>query len=191
VTAVPDPLTTTWWVLLTRGALAIIFGIVALVWPGMTILALVILFGAYAVVNGIFTLIGGFRGVPGQSRGWLIFSGIISVLAGIVALVWPGISALALLFVIAAWFVVTGVFEIIGGIAMRKQIDGEWLLILGGVLSVVFGVLLFIWPGQSALALTWLIGIFAIVFGIALIFLAFRVKKFGASASYGGTAPVV
>lgn len=187
----PDPLTTTWWVLLIRGALAIIFGIVALVWPGITILALVILFGAFAIVNGIFNLFAGFRGVPGQSRGWLIFSGIIGVLAGIVALVWPGISALALLLVIAAWFVVTGVFEIIGAIAMRKQIDGEWLLIVSGVLSVIFGVVLFIWPAPGALAITWLIGIFAIILGIALIFLAFRVKKYGASAEYGGTAPAV
>lgn len=184
-----DPLTTTWWVLLIRGVLAILFGILALAWPGITILALVILFGAYAIVNGIFTLIGAFCGTSGQSRGWLIFSGIISVIAGIVAFVWPGITTLALLLVIAAWFVVTGVFEVIAAIALRKEIDGEWVMILSGVLSVVFGALLFIWPASGALALTWLIGVFAIIFGIAMVFLAFRVKKLGSSAAYGRPSP--
>jgi uncharacterized membrane protein HdeD (DUF308 family) len=181
VAAVPDPLTTTWWVLLIRGILAILFGIMALAWPGITIMALVILFGAYAIVNGVFTLIGAFRGEGRGSRGWLIFSGAISVIAGVLVFIWPGISTLALLLVIAAWFVVTGVFEVVGAVMLRKEIEGEWLMILSGVLSVLFGIVLFVWPAGGALALAWLIGVFAIAFGISLVFLAFRVRKFGSA----------
>ncbi|MCT9930904.1 HdeD family acid-resistance protein [Planotetraspora sp. A-T 1434] len=179
-------LSSNWWLLALRGALAILFGIVALVWPGITLLALVILFGAYAIVNGVFELAHAIRGTTGQSRGWLVFSGVISIIAGILAFVWPGITTLALLFVIAAWFVVTGIFEIAGAIAMRRQIEGEWLLVLSGAVLVVFGVLLFIWPASGALALVWLIGVSAIVFGVSLLILAFRVRGLGGSAYAGG-----
>jgi uncharacterized membrane protein HdeD (DUF308 family) len=166
----------TWWLILIRGICAIIFGILALVWPGITVLVLVIIFGIYAIVSGVFSLWAGF-GHNVDSRAWLIIAGIIGILAGIVAFVWPGITALALLYVIAFWAILSGIAEIVAGIKLRQSIDNEWMLILGGVLSVIFGVILFIWPGSGMLALTWLLGIFAIIYGIAMVILSFKVKK--------------
>lgn len=171
-----DQLASTWWLVLIRGIAAVIFGILTIIWPGITLWVLVIFFGAYALVGGIFSVISAFRHGT-ESKAWLIISGIISILAGLVAFAWPGITTLALLFVIAFWAIFTGVSEIIAGIKLRKVIDNEWMLIIGGLLSVVFGVLLLIWPASGALALTWLIGIFAIVYGIAMIILSVRVKN--------------
>lgn len=166
-----------WWLLLVRGIAAVLFGVLALIWPRITLLVLVIFFGAYAIVSGVSELFAGFRH-NAQSRAWLIFAGIIGVLAGIVAFVWPGITSLALLYVIAFWAIFTGVSEIVAGIQFRKVIDNEWMFIVGGVLSVIFGILLLIWPGAGMLSLVWLIGIFAILYGIAMIVLSLRVKNF-------------
>ncbi|MEV0378773.1 HdeD family acid-resistance protein [Nonomuraea sp. NPDC050643] len=166
-----------WWPLLIRGIAAIVFGILALIWPGLTVLVLVIFFGAYALVSGIFSLIAGLRH-GARSRAWLLISGIIGILAGIVALVWPGITSLALLFIVAFWAILTGVAEVAAGIQLRKQIDNEWMFIAGGVLSVIFGILLLIWPGAGLLSVVWLIAFFAILYGIAMIALALRVKNF-------------
>ncbi|WP_336206185.1 HdeD family acid-resistance protein [Nonomuraea sp. LPB2021202275-12-8] len=166
----------TWWLVLIRGIAAIIFGILALIWPGITLLVLVVFFGAYAIVDGIFSIMSAFRH-GARSRAWSIISGIIGILAGIVAFIWPGITSLALLYVIAFWAILTGVAQIVDGIQLRKEIDNEWMLILGGALSVIFGILLLLWPAAGMLSLVWLIGIFAILFGIALVALSFRVKK--------------
>ncbi|MFE3452902.1 HdeD family acid-resistance protein [Nonomuraea sp. NPDC059194] len=171
-----EQLASTWWLILIRGICAVIFGILAIIWPGITIWVLVIFFGAYALVNGIFSVISAFRHNV-ESRAWLIISGIIGILAGIVAFVWPAITTLALLYVIAFWAIFTGIAEIIAGIRLRKIIDNEWMLIIGGLLSVVVGVLLLIWPASGALALTWLIGAFAIIYGITIIILSTRVKS--------------
>ncbi|WP_344839570.1 HdeD family acid-resistance protein, partial [Nonomuraea dietziae] len=111
------------------------------------------------------------------SKAWLIISGVLGILAGIVAFVWPGITTLALLYVIAFWAIFTGVAEIFAGIRLRKTIDNEWMLIIGGLLSVVFGILLLTWPASGALALTWLIGVFAVIYGIAIIVLSGKVKN--------------
>jgi uncharacterized membrane protein HdeD (DUF308 family) len=166
-----------WWLLLVRGIAAVLFGVLALIWPGITLLVLVIFFGAYAIVSGVFALFAGFRH-GAQSRAWLIFSGIIGILAGIVALVWPGITSLALLYLIAFWAIFTGVTEVVAGIQLRKVIDNEWMFIVGGILSVIFGILLLVWPGAGMLSLVWLIGVFAILYGIAMIVLSLRVKNF-------------
>ncbi|WP_113701632.1 HdeD family acid-resistance protein [Nonomuraea lactucae] len=165
-----------WWLVLIRGIAAIIFGVLALIWPGITLWVLVIFFGAYALVSGAFSLVAGFRH-EAKSRAWLIISGIIGILAGIIAFVWPGITSLALLFVVAFWAIFTGVSEIVAGIQMRQVIQNEWALIVGGVLSVIFGVLLLIWPGAGLLTLVWLLGIFAVLYGIAMVILSFKVKK--------------
>ncbi|MGW0805673.1 HdeD family acid-resistance protein [Nonomuraea sp. NPDC002799] len=171
-----EDISRSWWPLLVRGVAAIIFGILALLWPGITVLVLVICFGAYALVSGVFELIAGFRhGV--RSRAWLIISGIVSILAGIVAFVWPGITSLALLYIVAFWAIIAGVSEIVAGIHLRKVIDTEWMLIVGGVLSVIFGVLLLVWPGAGLLSLAWLVAVFAILYGIAMVVLSFQVKK--------------
>lgn len=166
-----------WWMLALRGAVAILFGLMAWIWPGITVWALVILFGAYALVDGVFALVAAIRGGPGQSRAWLAVTGVAGVAAGIVALVWPGITSLALLMVIAAWAVITGVFEIVAAIALRREIEGEAWYILSGAVSIIFGFLLFIWPVSGVLAVIWMIGFFSILFGIVMVATAFRLKK--------------
>lgn len=167
----------TWWVLGVRGLLAVIFGVVTLVWPGITLLALVYVFAAYAIVNGLFTIAGAFREANKGSRGWMIFSGVVGVIAGIVVATWPAITAIVLLWLIGAWFVVTGLLEIIASVHARRRIDSDWSLMLAGVLSVIFGVVLVIWPAAGALSLAWLIGILAIILGVSLFYLAYRVKN--------------
>lgn len=171
-----DQLAGTWWLFLIRGICAIIFGILALIWPGITLLTLVIFFGAYAIVSGVFSLFGALRH-GAQGRVWMILSGILGIAAGIIAFAWPGITTIALLYVIAFWAIFAGIAEIIAGIKLRNEIENEWMLIIGGVLSVIFGLLLVIWPRSGALALTWLIGIFAIIYGVTTVVLAFRVKN--------------
>ncbi|WP_018657137.1 HdeD family acid-resistance protein [Actinomadura flavalba] len=174
-----DMMTRNWWVLALRGAFAVLFGVLALFWPGITVLALVLLFGAYALVDGAFSLYAAIRGGSGQSRGWLAVSGIAGVLLGIAALAWPAITGFALLMLIAAWAIVTGVMEIIAAVALRREIEGEWLYAVTGAVSVLFGVLLFVWPASGAVALIWMIGLFAILFGALLIGAAFRVRSAG------------
>ncbi|MBP2703111.1 HdeD family acid-resistance protein [Microbispora sp. RL4-1S] len=165
-----------WWAPALRGVLAILFGLIALVWPGITLLALVLVFAAYAVVNGVVTLMQAARGHTGRSRAWIGVSGLISLLVGLIAFLWPGITALALLLVIAFWFVVTGIVEIVAAVGLRRRIEGEWVLALNGVVSVVFGLLLFVWPATGALAVVWLIGLSAVAIGVSLLVLAFRLR---------------
>lgn len=166
-----------WWLLLVRGIAAVIFGLLALLWPGITVLVLVAFFGAYALVSGIVAVVAGARNAGGH-RVWLIVTGILGILAGIIAFVWPGITSLALLYLVAAWAIFGGVADIMTGIKMRDVIDNEWEHIVAGALLVIFGVLLLVWPGAGLLALAWLVGVFAILYGIAMIALAFRVKNF-------------
>lgn len=171
-----------WWIFVLRGVLAVLFGIVAWIWPGLTVAALVILFGAYAFVNGIFAVIAGIASFGENQRWWAeLLVGIAGIILGILTFIWPGVTALALLYLIAAWAIVTGVFEIIAAIELRKAIDNEWLLGIGGVLSVIFGLILIIFPGSGAISLVWVIGIYAIIFGVTLIALGFRLRNSGDS----------
>lgn len=166
-----------WWMLLLRGIAAVLFGVSVLVWPGIALTTLVLLWGAYAVVDGIFALVMGFQGQPAHANRWFtILEGAISIIAGVIAFVWPGITAMALLYVIAAWAIVTGIVEFIAAIQLRKEISGEFWLGLGGVMSAIFGVLLFLYPGAGMLSLLWLLGVYAIAFGVAIIFLSFRLR---------------
>jgi uncharacterized membrane protein HdeD (DUF308 family) len=167
-----------WWLVLLRGIAAIAFGVLAFVWPGLTLVTLVLLYGAYALVDGIFALIGAFtgRGKP-LPTWWLILVGIFGIAAGIVTFAWPGITALVLILFIGAWAIAHGIFEIIGAIQLRKEIDNEWLLILAGVLSVIFGLFVMLFPGAGALGLIWVIGAYSIVFGILLVGLSLRLRK--------------
>lgn len=168
-----------WWAVVLRGVAAVVFGLMAIVWPDITLWVLVLLFGAYAIVDGIVAFataaLGG--GAAAGRRGWLIVEGIVGVLAGVLTFIWPSITTLVLLFVIAAWAVVTGVLEIFAAIRLRREIEGEWLLVVSGVLSVLFGLLLVVWPTTGALALVLLIGIYAIAFGIALVMLGIRLRQ--------------
>jgi uncharacterized membrane protein HdeD (DUF308 family) len=170
-----------WWVVVLRGIAAILFGVLALVWPGPTVFALVLLFGAYALVDGVFTLasaLGRNRdGTRTGSRGWLIVQGIAGILMGILTFVWPGATALVLLWLIAAWALIIGVLQVVAAARLRREMRHEWLLALSGVLSVVFGILLIVWPAAGALAVVTLIGAYAIVFGIALVALGVRLRR--------------
>jgi uncharacterized membrane protein HdeD (DUF308 family) len=175
-----------WWALAIRGLVAVLFGIVALIWPGITLTALVYLFGAYALVDGVFSIIAAVRDREEREQWWvLLLEGLAGIAAGIVAFIWPGITALVLLFLIAAWAIITGILEIVAAIRLREQIDNEWLLALSGVLSLIFGAILVIAPGPGALAVVWIIGIYAILFGILLILLAFRARGWAQEARPG------
>lgn len=166
-----------WWLLLLRGLVSIAFGVLAIAWPGITILSLIILYGAFALVDGLFAVFAAIFGGGVASRWWLAVVGIVGVLAGLVAFAWPGLTAVALLMLIAAWAIVSGIFEIVGAIRLRKEIDNEWMLILHGVISVLFGVFVWLQPGEGALAIIWVIGAYAIIAGIILSVLAFRLRS--------------
>jgi uncharacterized membrane protein HdeD (DUF308 family) len=173
-----NALASRWWVLLVRGIAAILFGVLALVWPGISILALVILWGAYAFVDGVFDFtLAANAGSEGRRWGWLFFEGLVSIGAAVVALVWPGMTAFALLALIAVWAIFTGIAEIVAAIELRRVIEGEWLLALSGVLSVVFGVLVLIYPRAGALAVLAVIGAYAMVFGVLMIGLGIRLHR--------------
>ena len=166
-----------WWLLLLRGIAAIIFGLLAFAWPGLTLLTLILFYGAFALVDGVLAIAAAITGgVPG-SRWWLAIVGLLGIAAGLLTFLTPGLTALVLLFFIAGWAIVTGVFEIIGAIKLRKEIDNEWLLILGGIISVLFGVGVMLAPGAGALALVWIIGAYSVVMGVIFVALAFRLKK--------------
>jgi len=165
------------WVVL-RGVAAVLFGILAFAWPGITLAALVIVWGAYALADGILALVAAYRVRDQGKPFWsLVIVGLLGIAAGIVTFIWPGMTALVLLMFIAAWAVVMGIFQIIAAIRLRKEIKNEWLLGLSGVLSVLFGVIMFVQPGAGALAVIWVIAAYAIVFGILLIWLGLRLKK--------------
>jgi uncharacterized membrane protein HdeD (DUF308 family) len=178
-----------WWALAIRGAIAIIFGLAALLRPDIALEALILLFGAYALVDGVFAIVGVFGGTRGGTPRWLLLiEGIAGILAGIIAFVLPGLTAVVLLYLIAAWAVVTGIFEIATAIRLRQEIRGEWALIICGALSVLFGVILaVIGPVAGLLSLIWLIGIYAVAFGILMLITAFQVR--GRAASSGTDRP--
>jgi uncharacterized membrane protein HdeD (DUF308 family) len=168
-----------WWALALRGVAAILLGILAFAWPGITLFVLVLFFGAYMLVDGIFAIVAAVRAAGEEDRWWLLLiEGILGVLAGLVAFFWPGLTALALLYFIAAWAIVTGIMEIVAAVRLRQEIDGEWALGLSGLLSVIFGVLLVVLPAPAGLlSLVWLIGAYAVATGVLLLILAFRVRS--------------
>ena len=171
------------WALVLRGLAAIAFGVLAFVWPHITLTALVFLWGAYALVDGLFAIVAGVKSYEANKR-WrvLLLEGLLSVAAGVLAFVIPGITTLVLLILIAAWAIVTGAFEIGAAIQLRKYITGEWLLALAGAASVLFGFALLFNPSAGAIAVVWLIGAYAMVFGILLLALGFRLRGLAHSA---------
>jgi uncharacterized membrane protein HdeD (DUF308 family) len=172
-----DVLARNWWAILIRGIAAILFGLCAFFIPGAALWALIILFGAYCLVDGVFAIVASVRAAQAHERwGQLLFTGVVGILAAAVTWFYPGLTALALLYVIAAWAIVTGVLEIIAAIRLRREMTGEFWWILAGLLSIVFGLFLVWQPGAGALAVIWVIGIYAIVFGAFLLGLAFRLR---------------
>jgi len=165
------------WIVL-RGVAALLFGILAFTWPGITLAALVVVWGAYALADGVLALIAAWRVRDQGKPFWaLVVVGLLGIAAGLVTLIWPGITALVLLMFIAAWAVAMGVFQIVAAIRLRKEIRGEWLLGLSGALSVIFGIVMFVQPGAGALAVIWAIGGFSLVFGVLLIWLGLRLRR--------------
>jgi uncharacterized membrane protein HdeD (DUF308 family) len=169
-----------WWLLLLRGIVAIIFGILAFVMPGITLLTLIILYGAFVLVDGILAvgaaIWGDGRAGNAGPRWWLAVVGVLGIIAGVLTFVWPGITALVLLIFIGVWSLLNGIFTIIGAIRLRKEIYDEWWLVLSGALSVLFGLAVLIMPGAGALAVIWLIGTYAVLYGILLVAFSFRLK---------------
>lgn len=165
-----------WWVLLLRGVSAVLFGILALAWPGVTLLFLIILFGVYALLDGLTSIFAGVTGGDGGSWWQMILTGLLSVAAGVIALAWPGETAVVLLIIIGAWSIVRGIAEIGAAIRLRSMVNNEWLLILSGVCSILFGIILFARPRVGALAVLWIIATYAIVGGIVLIGLSLRLR---------------
>jgi uncharacterized membrane protein HdeD (DUF308 family) len=166
-----------WWALALRGVIAILFGVAVFLRPDIALEALILLFGAYALVDGVFAIVGVFRGTRSGTPRWLLLvEGVAGILAGIIALIFPGLTAVALLYLVAAWAVVTGLAQIATAIRLRQEIRGEWALILGGILSVLFGLLLAVLPGVGILSLIWLIGAYAVAFGVLLLITAFQVR---------------
>ena len=167
-----------WWALALRGVIAIIFGLAALLRPGIALEALILLFGAYALVDGVFAIVGVFGGTRGGTPRWLLLiEGIAGILAGLIAFVLPGLTAILLLYLIAAWAIIKGISEIATAIRLRKEITSEWALIIGGAFSILFGVILaVVGPIAGLVSLIWLIGIYAFVFGILMLITAFAVR---------------
>lgn len=173
-----EKITNNWWLYGVRGLVAVIFGILAFTQPVQALAALVLVFGAYAFVDGTFAIFAGIASHRYFERWWaVLLEGVTGVIIGLLTFFWPSITALVLLYIIAAWAFITGIFEIVAAIHLRNVITGEWSLILGGILSIVFSVLLVVFPGVGALSTIWMIGIYAIFFGISEIILAFRMNS--------------
>lgn len=171
-------LASNWDMFLVRGILAILFGIATLLMPGITLIVLVVLFGGYALLDGVVLSILSIKDRKYHPDWWLmLLTGLVSIAAGVVTFVWPGITTVSLFYVIVAWAIVTGISEVIYAIRFRKEIEGEWLLVLDGILSVAFGILLIAQPVAGALAVLWMIGVYAIADGVTLAALAFRLRN--------------
>ena len=165
-----------WWALALRGVVAILFALIAFFLPGVTAAALILLFGAYAFVDGVFALIAGLRLARRHGRSApLLLEGVLNILIGLIVFIWPGPALVAIIYLIAIWALITGVALIAGGIALIRH-SGEWLLVLCGVISVLLGIILFVQPGAGVVALSWWLGFYALLFGIILLTAAFRIR---------------
>ncbi len=167
-----------WWLVLLRGVLAVIFGLIALFTPGTALLALVYVFGAYAILDGVTAVVAGIRNRGKESHWvWHIVQGVVSVIAGVVAFAWPGVTVLAILFVIAFWSIVNGVAEIMQSFTMRRRGSATWgWMLAAGIVSVLFGIVLTIQPGAALITLLWFVGAYAVVFGVIIVVWAFRLR---------------
>jgi uncharacterized membrane protein HdeD (DUF308 family) len=171
------PLASNWWTLTIRGIVAIIFGIFTFFWPAVTLTALVVVFGIYALVDGIFAIVSAMRGGQAEKSWWaLLIEGIVGLGAAAVTFLWPGLTILALVLVVAIWAVTTGVMELVAALRLRKYISGEWMLALAGIASVVFGFLLFLRPVTGAVVVAWWMGAYALGFGVLLVALSLRLR---------------
>jgi uncharacterized membrane protein HdeD (DUF308 family) len=179
-----ETLARNWWAIVLRGVFAVLFGLGAFLWPGITLVVLVALYGAYLFADGILAVVWALMGRRAGAFPWGVFlAGLASIIAGVLTFLMPGLTALVLLYLIAAWAIVRGIFEIIAAFHLRRELTNEWLLALNGVLSVLFGILLIAAPGAGALAVLWMIGTFAVIVGILMIVLGFRLKGLHGTAA--------
>ena len=171
-----------WWVFAIRGIAAIVFGNLAFIWPLTTLAVLVFLFGAYVLVDGVALLVALARGdALARSHAWAVgIMGVLGIVAGIVTFAWPGPTALSLLYLVAFWAITMGTFQVVAAVALRRELDGELWMALGGVLSIVFGALLVVFPGEGLFSLVWLGGIWSGVFGVSSLGLAYRLHGISA-----------
>jgi uncharacterized membrane protein HdeD (DUF308 family) len=160
-----------------RGIAALVLGFFALTRPGSVLLGLVLLFGAYALVDGILALVSAAKEHAEYGGGWLVLEGVVDILIGLATFAWPGITMLALTYLIAIWAIIKGIFELVGAVRLRKYIRHEWLYIVGGLLSILLGVAIFGRPILGALAITWMLGIYGLFFGAALLGLSFNLRR--------------
>lgn len=165
-----------WWLTALRGVFAVLFGLATFFWPGATLSALVLLFGFYVLFDGVVALATSLSNW--RDKWWLLsLEGIIGIVVGVITFVWPAITAVTLVYLIATWALITGTLEIAAAIQLRREIDNEWVLGLSGIASIIFGLLVFIWPGAGTLAILWMIGAYALLFGGLLIYLGIRLRQ--------------
>ncbi len=168
-------LTQNWWMIVLRGVLAILFGLTAFLWPGLTWLSLVPVFGVYALIDGVIAVVTGITRIKDTPRWWVfLLEGLVSIAAGVVAMLQPGLTSFVLLAMIAAWAILTGILEIAAAIRLRREINNEWFLSLSGILSIGLGVLLALQPVAGGIAVIWMLGTYALIFGFLLVLLGFR-----------------
>jgi uncharacterized membrane protein HdeD (DUF308 family) len=167
-----------WWMLVLRGLLAIAFGLMALIWPGLTVGVLVILFGVYVLIEGLLAISAAVSYREEKSWWILFFEGLVGIAAGLCAFIWPGLTAIVLLVFIALWAILTGILEIAAAVLLRREIPGEWVLGIAGIASILIGILLLANPGAGLLAVVWLIGIYALLFGGLLAYLGIAARRY-------------
>jgi uncharacterized membrane protein HdeD (DUF308 family) len=177
-----------WWVFAIRGIAALVFGALAFIWPETTLRVLVVLFGAYVLVDGVSLLVALARGDKlARRHAWAVaIMGVLGIVVGLVTFVWPDLTALSLLYLVAFWAITTGTFQVIAAIALRRELDNEFWMALGGVASVVFGVLLIAFPSDGLISLVWLVGLWSVVFGVSSLGLAYRLHAIDADLSKPG-----
>jgi uncharacterized membrane protein HdeD (DUF308 family) len=166
-----------WWLILLRGLCAILFGALTFIWPGVSLFTLVLLYGAFALADGIFALAAAITGNTPTPRWWLAIVGLLGIAVGTMTFLWPGVTAVVLLVFIACWAIAIGILQIVGAIQLRKEIHDEWLLIAGGAISVVFGFIMLTRPSVGALALLYVIGAYAILYGLLLVWFSLRLRN--------------
>jgi len=177
-----------WWVLLIRGIAALIFGLMTIAWPGVSLAILIVFFGAYSLVDGIFATGAAFSKSGGVRWGFLL-EGIVGILIGLITFFLPGMTAVMLLVMIAVWAILTGILEIVAGFSLKQSIANEWLLVLGGILSIIFGGFLLMRPFAGAVAVALIIGVYAVVFGAVLVGLAFELKGLQHGIKHASSTP--
>ncbi len=168
-----------WWVFAIRGIAAIVFGVLAFIWPETTLTALVILFGAYVLVDGVSLLIALAQGdALARRHSWAVaIMGVLGIVAGIATFIWPSVTAMSLLYLVALWAIAMGTFQVVAAIQLRRELDNELLMALGGIASIVFGVLLVVFPSEGLISLVWLVGAWSVVFGASSLGLAYRLHE--------------